>query len=175
MVVVILRRHGNTTEGNMEYVPWRTMFGAVIGILSLAFTGCRASTEPSSSTPEPATTATLVASVSITGHADGAPSQWTTEEVTARLVSLHAGINRADPDVTSEYFSRSSFTWYCMHEPDEPHTVYNLDDLASFFEQRYEQNEHLRLVSIQFNGWDEPRGMLHFGPFVIEWTADDLD
>jgi hypothetical protein len=153
----------------------RTMFVAFIGVLSLAFTGCRASLEPPSFTPEPATTATLVASVIITGHADGAPSQCTTEEVTARLVSLYEGINREDRDVTSEYFSRSSFTWYCMHEPDEPHTVYDLDELGSYFEQRYEQHETLRLVSITFNGWDEPRGLLHFGPFVIERTADDLD
>ncbi len=119
-------------------------------------------------------TTTPVAAVSITGQADGAPPQCTIEAVTSRLVSLYEAINRADPDVTSEYFSRSSFAWYCMSEPVEPHGADNWDELEPYFEQRYGQHEHLRLVSIQFNSWDEPRGFVHFGPFVTARTADDI-
>lgn len=56
----------------------------------------------------------------------------------------------------------------------EHFTAYNKDELEAHFQRRYEQREQWQLLRVVVNGWDQGRGLLHFGPVIIKRTADDL-
>ena len=147
-------------------------------VLVLTLTGCGISRDSSSPAPDPTATTDvfngLLSEVTITGDVGDAPPQCSAQAITERMVSLFEAINHAQPGVASDYFG-GGFMWYCMHEPDEEHTVYDLVGLDAYFQQRYQQHEQLRLESVQFNGWESQRNLVHFGLSVAGRSADDLD
>jgi hypothetical protein len=144
---------------------------ALLLVLAWMTAGCSQATTPNR-------TEYLVA-----GSADGAPVGCSPEDIARRMAALLEEINRGDPGVVDEYFGRKSmapFRWYSMTEGGETdaekrHFVaYSWDDLAVYWEQRYQQKESLQLRSIDFNGWEQERGVVHFGPIVLARHADDL-
>ena len=119
----------------------------------------------------------------VTGNADGAPTGCSPQDIARRIVEMFDAINRGEPNLVDEYFGRKDkapFEWYSMTETgktdaDKNHfTAYSWDDLAAYFEQRYQQHERMQLRSVQFNGWDHGRGLVHFGPIELTRHADDL-
>ena len=97
---------------------------------------------------------------------------------------MFAAINRGEPKVVDEYMGKNRhapFEWYSITEvdpsrPDKKNhfVAYNLDDLATYFNRRQEQNERLQLLSMKFNGWESARGIVHIGPIELTRHADDL-
>lgn len=122
----------------------------------------------------PSLASDISATLMVTGHADGAPDGCTVETVAGRLSALASAFNNADPAVVPEFFGTDEpfFQWYCAIENGEPFTAYTLDELADHFQRRYAQNEKWQVQSVQVNGWSG--GLLHFGPIIIQRTADDL-
>ena len=125
----------------------------------------------------------LLGNVLVTGAAEGAPAGCSPDEVTARIVEMFAAVNRGDPNLVDEFFGRQSqapFQWYSMDEfgkteAEENHFVaYAWDELDAYWPERYRQQERLQLRSVQFNGWEGARGLVHFGPIVLARQADDL-
>lgn len=121
--------------------------------------------------------------VIVTGQAAGAPPGCSAHDVAQRLVDLFDAINRGDPNVVPEFFGRKEserFQWYSIGESGKAGTAENffvahrLDELAAYFVQRHAQHEHLQLRRLKVNGWDEGRGLVHFGPVEFTRTADDL-
>ena len=150
------------------------VIAAPILVLALAVTGCTFNLDSSSPAPDPTTTTgALLSKVIITGDVNDAPPQCSPQAITERMVRLFEAVNHAQPDIAFSYFG-GAFMWYCMHEPDEEHTVYGLVELDEYFQQRYEQHEQIRLESIQFNGWESQRNLVHFG-MLVQRSADDLD
>jgi hypothetical protein len=116
-------------------------------------------------------------SYSVTGNADGAPIGCSPDEIASRISKAFDAINRADPNVVDKYFGRADyapFGWYTIGNSDEQFAAYTWRTLDEYFQQRYEQHEHLELQSIRFNGWDEERGLVHFGGIEVARQADDL-
>jgi hypothetical protein len=120
--------------------------------------------------------------VLVSGDAEDAPVECRPTAVAQRLSSLFAAINQADPNIVPDFFGKQGqlFQWYSMTEfrtsdRDKRHFVaHNLDDLATYFTQRYTQHEHLQLQQVNVNSWDSARGLVHFGPVVVLRAADDL-
>lgn len=119
----------------------------------------------------------------VTGAAEGAPAGCSAQDIAQRLAEMLEAINRGDPQVIDEFFGRKNkapFQWYSMtefgrSEAEKNHFVaYNFEELDSYFQKRYKQNEKLQLRSIQVNSWEPERGLVHFGPVVITRHADDL-
>lgn len=119
----------------------------------------------------------------VTGHADGAPIGCSPQDITHRLAEMFDAINRGDPNLVDEYFGRKDgapFAWYSMTEVGKTDAEVNnfaahsWDSLAAYFEQRYQQHERMHLRSVQFNGWEPERGLVHFGPIEFTRYADDL-
>ena len=52
--------------------------------------------------------------------------------------------------------------------------AYQLDEVNTYFQERYQQHEQLQLQSIQFNGWNGAIGTIEFGPVAFTREADDL-
>jgi hypothetical protein len=172
----------------MRTFPWRLAFQFVaLAALTVFLASCqtprpvgvRAATEPTAIAPLEATPSPLAATptiapaylsdVIVTGSAAGAPDGCTVETVAGQLLELADGVNNANPTVVPEFFgaSEATFEWYCM----QSFTAYSLDELEAYFQQRYGQHERWRLESVQVNGWDQARRLLHFGPVVISRTA----
>ena len=128
---------------------------------------------PSTPTVNPTAAAADLSGVRVTGSAEGAPDGCTVDTVAGRLLALAEAVNEANPGVVPQFFGTSdaTFQWYCM----QSFSTYSLDELDAYFRQRYGQNERWRLQSVQVNGWDQGRGVLHFGPVVISRMAGDLD
>ena len=125
----------------------------------------------------------LLENILVTGAAEGAPAGCSPEEVAQRIVQMFEAVNRGDPNVVEEFFGRESrgpFQWYSMDEfgrteADKNHFVaYTLDELDLYWLERYWQHERLQLRSVEFNGWEGARGLVHFGPIVLSRQADDL-
>lgn len=119
----------------------------------------------------------------VSGNTDGAPVGCSPKEIAGRMVEMLDAINRADLKVVDEYFGRKDgapFQWYSLTEIGETDieknhfAAYHWDDLAGYFNQRYQQHEHMELRSIHFNEWDAERGLVHFGPIELSRQADDL-
>lgn len=116
-------------------------------------------------------------SYSVTGNADGAPIDCSPDQIASRISEAFNAINRADPDVVDKYFGRADyapFGWYTIGSGDKQEAAYTWGTLDEYFQERFQQHEHIELLSIRFNGWDEQREMVHFGPIEIARTADDL-
>lgn len=116
-------------------------------------------------------------SYSVTGNADGAPIDCSPDQIASRISEAFNGINRADPDVVDKYFGRADyapFGWYTIGVGEEQDAAYTWRTLDEYFQERFQQHEHIELRSIEFNGWDQEREMVHFGPIEIARTADDL-
>jgi hypothetical protein len=85
--------------------------------------------------------------VIVTGQADGAPPGCGPEDVASRLAAWTEAINRGDLTKVRLFFSEQPFQWYSLTEfgtteADKRHFVASeLDDLASYFVQRFEQHE----------------------------------
>jgi hypothetical protein len=113
----------------------------------------------------------------VTGNADGAPTGCSPDEIARRIFEAFEAINQADPDVVDEYFGRADFApfgWYSIGDGQDNFAAYQWRVLDEYLQQRYEQHEHLELRSIQFNGWEQERDLVHFGPIEIARRADDL-
>jgi hypothetical protein len=114
---------------------------------------------------------------SVTGNADGAPMDCSPDHIASHIAEALNAINRADPDVVDKYFGRADyapFGWYTIGSGDEQVAAYTWRTLDEYFQERFQQHEHLELRSIRINGWEQERGMVHFGPIEIARTADDL-
>ena len=114
---------------------------------------------------------------SVTGNADGAPIDCGSDQIASRISEAFNAINRADADVVDKYFGRADyapFGWYTIGSGDEQDAVYTWRTLDEYFQERFQQHEHLELRSIRINGWEQERGIVHFGPIEIARTADDL-
>jgi hypothetical protein len=149
----------------------------IMGALAILLSACQEMGVFNSSAP-PAPTEI---EVTVRGQADGAPNGCTPEHVAERLQGLFDAVSTSDPDVVPEYFGTFdgdhtrantgiAFQWFCM----DTTTVYDLPELETYFNERYEQNEQLRLRSITLNGWEPARGIIHFGPVAVDRQADDL-
>jgi hypothetical protein len=120
----------------------------------------------------------------VTGNADGAPIGCSPQDIASRIVEMLDVINRGNTNfLVDEYFGRKEkapFEWYSMTEVGKTDTemnhfvAYTWDDLASYFDQRYQQHEQMKLRWVQFNAWDAGRGLVHFGPIEVTRDADDL-
>lgn len=108
----------------------------------------------------------------VTGSAEGAPDGCTAETVTERLVDMAAAVNSADPNMARDFFGGQ---WYCTIEEGQPFTAYTTPELEAHLQRRYAQHERWQVASINVNGWEQTRGIIHFGPVVIWRTADDLE
>ena len=149
-------------------------------LLSLTISACRSRTAPATIAQAPSL---IPEKYVVTGQADGAPQGCSPHEIAQRADSMFDAITRGDPNVIDEYFGKkrdAPFQWYSMtvsdpNDTDQNHFVaYNLDELSEYLGQRYEQHEQVALQSVQFNGWEEARGVVHFGPIIITRRADDL-
>jgi hypothetical protein len=49
------------------------------------------------------------------------------------------------------------------------------DDLDAYFKLRYQQHEQMRLLNMQFNGWNPAIGVVDFGPIEIVRHADNFE
>jgi hypothetical protein len=85
---------------------------------------------------------------------------------------MAAAVNNADPNMAHDFFGGQ---WYCTVEEGQPFTAYTTSELEAHLQRRYAQHEQWQVESIQFNGWEQTRGLVHFGPVVIWRTADDLE
>ncbi len=108
----------------------------------------------------------------VSGQTVGAPEGCSPEAVAERLQGLFAAVGNADPGLVDEYFD-AGFQWYCLSSAQDPDPVTDLTQLSAYFQRRFEQHEQLRLRSVDFNGWESGRGLVHFGPIVVERRADD--
>ena len=120
------------------------------------------------------TAAIPLATPIITGNAEGAPDGCSVETVADRLMDLATAVNHTDENAAGEFFGKGSMEWFCTVEDGEPFTAYTTDELEAHFQRRYAQHEQWQVESIQFNGWERARGLIHFGPVIIWRTADDL-
>lgn len=163
--------------------------GQSVAPTSIAVSPSAAIAVATSTTTEVPTPTALVAltptssNVVLTGQADGAPAGCSPNEIARRFEAMFRAINRGEPNVVDEFFGRksgASFAWYSMTEfgqteADKNHFVaYTWDELDAYLKRRYQQHEQLQLLSLQFNGWDPGRGLVHLGPIVITRYADDL-
>lgn len=141
----------------------------MLGGAALFFSSCAAQ----QTQEQMMTTATpdMFANITITGQAKGAPEACTMETVTTRLVDLATAVNQADPNASENFFGGQ---WFCTVENGEFFTAYTKAELEAHLQRRYTQHEQWQIVSIQFNGWDAGRDLIHFGPVIIESIADDL-
>ena len=119
----------------------------------------------------------------VTGNADGAPVGCGLQDIADRTVEMFNAINRGDPNLVDEYFGRRShapFQWYSMTIVRNNDTVINhfvahtWDDLDAYFRLRYQQHEQMRLLNMQFNGWNPAIGVVDFGPIEIVRHADNF-
>jgi hypothetical protein len=119
----------------------------------------------------------------VTGNADGAPAGCSPQDIANRLVEMFNAINQSDPYVVDEYFGRKSnapLQWYSMTIVHNNKTVINhfvahtWNELDAYFKLRFEQHEQMRLLNVQFNGWNSAIGVVDFGPIEIDRHADDL-
>ncbi len=122
--------------------------------------------------------------VIVTGQADGAPIGCSPQEVAQRLADLFDAINRGDPNVAPEFFGRQDggyFQWYSMGAGEtngqalHHFVTRDLNELAAYFAKRHAHGEHLQLQRLKVNGWENGRGLVHFGPVEFTRTADDLN
>ena len=119
----------------------------------------------------------------ITGNADGAPIGCGPQDIADRTVEMFNAINRGDPNVVDEYFGRRShapFQWYSMTIVRNNDSVLNhfvahtWDELDAYFRLRFQQHEQMRLLNMQFNGWNPDIGVVDFGPIEIVRHADNF-
>jgi len=117
----------------------------------------------------------------VSGNADGAPLGCGMQDIADRMVEMFNAINRGDPDLVDEYFGRRTqapFQWYSMTIVRNNDTVidhfaaYTWDELDVYFKLRHQQHEQMRLLNVQFNGWDPATGVVNFGPIEILRQAD---
>ncbi|GAB4577418.1 MAG: hypothetical protein Fur0022_01490 [Anaerolineales bacterium] len=114
--------------------------------------------------------------VTVTGHADGAPTGCSVEEVGQRLVDFANAFNQRDSQLVPMFFGAG--VWYSGSEGDHAGgtqytTIYLGRDLPAFFERRFAQHEQILFNSIQVNGWEAQRNIVHFA-FTLSRQADDL-
>ena len=114
--------------------------------------------------------------VIVAGHADGAPTGCSVQEVGQRLLDFAKAFNRQDSQLASAFFGVG--VWYVASEGNKAGdiqyiTIYLGKDLPAFFERRYAQNEKLLFKEIQMHGWEWQRNIVHFS-FTINRQADDL-
>ncbi len=111
----------------------------------------------------------------VTGQADGAPAGCSVQEVAQLLQDFATALNTGDQQQLSTLFSnRAPFAWYSAPEGDSTRDIYKVKELPQYFEQRHAQHEYLEFKWIQVNGWEEQRGLVHFG-FALNRRADDLN
>lgn len=114
--------------------------------------------------------------VTVTGHADGAPAGCSVEEVGQRLLDFADAFNRQDSQLVAMFFGAG--VWYSGSEGDlagatQYTTIYLGRDLPAFFDRRHAQKEQLLFREIQVNGWESQRNIVHFA-FTANRRADDL-
>ena len=142
----------------------------ILSCTALFFSNCAA--QQTQEQMMPTATPDMYSNIAITGQAEGAPEACTMETVTTRLVDLATAVNQADPDVAENFFGGQ---WFCTVENGELFTAYTKAELEAHLQRRYLRNEQWQVLSIQFNGWESQRGLIHFGPVAIKRTADDLN
>ena len=127
--------------------------------------------------------ASVTENYAVTGEADGAPVGCSPQDIADRIVEMFNAINLGDPNLVDEYFGRTShapFQWYSMTIVRNNNTVINhfvahtWDDLDAYFRLRYQQHEQMRLLDMQFNGWNPAIGVVDFGPIEIVRHADNF-
>ena len=147
------------------------MFKHIV-ILGLVLSLAACSVQQTSNQITPTATSDALATTVITGQAEGAPEECTMETVTTRLVDLATAVNQADPHAAENFFGGQ---WFCTVENGEFFTAYTKSELQAHLQRRYMQHEQWQVMSIQFNGWEAGRDLIHFGPVVVKRTADDLN
>ena len=110
--------------------------------------------------------------VIITGQSDGAPSGCSPREIAHLIVQFFNEFNRGDQKELARFFN-PTFQWYYVGQ--DGFETSNRDKLLAYFAERHQHREQLRLIKIQVNGWDEPRGLVHFGPLFFSRHADDIN
>lgn len=135
----------------------------LLPVLALVFQGCG--------------TYSASGAVRILGQANGAPAGCTPKAVAGRLESTFEAISTGDPNVIDEFFGRqrgAPFEWFTMNSSGA-FAARSWDDLASTLQQRYEQHERLKLLTVRFNGWEQGRGLIHLSRIVASRSAADLE
>ena len=112
----------------------------------------------------------------VTGQANGAPAGCSVQEVAQSLQDFATALNAGDQQQLLTLFSdRAPFAWYSAAERGSTYRdIYKVKELPQYFEERHAQHEYLEFKWIQVNGWEEQRGLVHFG-FALNRQADDLN
>ena len=119
--------------------------------------------------------------VLVTGELNGGSSACTVWDVTHKLTALFDAIHRGNPNVVNEFFrgqDEFAFEWYSMsavvanNPPKDNFVTHHLDELDTYFKNRFRKHEYIHLASVQFHGF---RGSLvDFEVIKFTRSADDL-
>lgn len=145
----------------------RTVLASVVGVVVVAAAGCggsetQATPEPQLGPPEPETKANL------------ADEPCSAGEVEALVTAFVRAFNEVDTAHLDALFaSAEDFEWYSTQSPGErlDDEAKNRSTLMTYFKQRHQTGERLRLRSFQFGGNSDGYGNFEY---QLVRSADDI-
>lgn len=116
--------------------------------------------------------------LAVRGEVPEAPEGCDARSVANRLAAFLEAIGSDGEVIQAEFFPSPEsrvFEFFAVGGGGLGHFVANeVGELGEYFRSRHAESDHMELIGITVNRWDDGRGLVHFGPVLVTRSANDL-